>query len=178
MRQYLLFLGLGLLLGLFLEVELKLVAGLKPEGFIITLFVYPILVTLFYLESRIIDKWMTSRWRGDILHYLTVGVFGLAFEWILLGNGPASNAFQLGMFGMWTTWGFGPRILTRQTKHTSYRTFWRAFFISAVLLTALILLAPSPQAKTVISVLGLSGTYIIWSIWLLVLGRKSSRQAS
>ena len=179
MKTYFKFLGIGLVLGLFLEVELKLVAGVHPKGFIVTLFAYPMLITLFYAWSRTIDKIVASTWRGDILHYLTVGFVGLAFEWVLLGNGPGSNAFQLGMFAMWTTWGFGPRILTRDSPAAGkrYLSFWRAFIIVAVVLTVAILLLSDPKAKLVVSIVALSITYIIWSLLLLVFGWKNHRSA-
>ncbi len=175
MKKYFHFLSIGLILGLFLEVELKLIAGIKPQGFIVTLFAYPVLVTLFYAWSLIIDRFIASTWRGDILHYLTVGFGGLAFEWLLLGNGPGSTAFQLGMFAMWTTWGFGPRILTRNstTVTKGYPRFWGAFTVVGILLTLTIKLLPDPKAKLVISVLALSVTYMVWSVWLLILGWRN-----
>ncbi len=178
MKRYFQFLGMGLVLGLFLEVELKLIAGVKPEGFIVTLFAYPVLLTLFYAWSQMIDRFVVSTWRGDILHYLTVGFGGLGFEWVLLGNGPESNAFQLGMFAMWTTWGFGPRILTRDspTAGKSYLWFWRAFTIVAIVLTMAILLLPDPKIKLVVSIVVLSIIYMVWSLWLLIFGWQNHRR--
>jgi len=177
MKRYFRFLGTGLVLGLFLEVELKRIAGVNPQGFIVTLFAYPMLVTLFYAWSRMIDKFVISAWRGDILHYVTVGFGGLMLEWIFLGNGPGSNAFQLGMFAMWTTWGFGPRILTRDSLAAGKRhlRFWRAFTIVAIVLTVTILLLPDPKIKLVISIVALTITYMIWSAWLLICGWQDHR---
>ncbi len=175
MKKYLQFLLVGLILGLFTEAELKLVAGIKPSGFIIAVFAYPVIMTLSYAGSRLLDRLVSSTWRADILHYLAAGFGGLAIEWTLLGNGPGSHAIQLGMFAMWTTFCFGPRILTRDfpAMGKSRKIFWAAFSIVAVLLTAIILLTPNPNARVVITVFGLSGTYIIWSIWLLILAWKT-----
>jgi len=175
MTRYLRFLGSGLILGLFTEVQLKLTAGVKPQGLVVALFAYPVLVTLFYASSRMIDRVVASTWTGDVLQYLGAGLGGLAIEWTLLGNGPASNAFQLGMFAMWTTWGFGPRILTRDAAIGApvRRRFWYAFASAALLLTVTVLLTPGPKTKLVISVLGLSGTYVIWSVWLLAIGWRA-----
>jgi len=178
MKTYWRFLWIGLILGLFTEFELKLVAGINPPAFIIALFAYPILLSLAYAGSRFLDRFVSSTWKGDVLHYIASGLGGLAIEWGLLGNGPGSNAIQLGMFAMWTTFCFGPRVLTRNAAviDKARRWFWTAFGIAAVLLTVMALLMPSPEAKLVIVVLSLSGTYLIWSIWLLYLAWKSRRE--
>ena len=180
MRHYLRFLAIGLVLGLFTEAELKLVAGLKTSAFLVTLLAYPVLVSLFYGLSRALDRLVSSSWRGDLLHYGLVGVFGLAFEWLLLGNDPSSNAIQLGMFAMWTTFGFGPRVLSRSSPaiERGKRLFWIAFAVAGVGLTAAILLAPDPNARIVIAVVGLSALYGLWSLWLLWLGWKFRSAAS
>ena len=175
MRYYICFLGIGLILGLFTEAQLKLVAGINPSAFGIVLIAYPILITLSYTVSKFIDRRVSSTWKGDVLHYLFAGIGGLMIEWGLLGNGPGSNAIQLGMFAMWTTFGFGPRVLTRSasTLKSGKLYFWIAFAVVAVLLTLFVLLTPDPKARLVVAVLSLSGTYIIWSIWLLVLAWRS-----
>jgi len=179
MTKYLRFLLIGLVLGLFTEIELKLIAGIKPSAFIVAVFVYPVIVSLSYLASTFIDRLVSSTWRGDILHYVGAGLGGLAFEWVLLGNGPGSNAIQLGMFAMYTTFCFGPRVLTRDSRliEKSGRTFWVAFGMAAVVLTAIVLMVPGPGARIVIAVLGLSGTYMVWSGWLLILAWRTRESA-
>ncbi|MGH1362173.1 MAG: hypothetical protein ACRBF0_01365 [Calditrichia bacterium] len=175
MKGYLRFLVVGLILGLFLEAELKLVAGIRPATFVYTLFAYPIIISLSYLGSRLLDRIFSSRWKGDIIHYAGTAFFGLMVEWFLLGNGLGSNAFQLGMVAMWTTFCFGPRILTRSGLEGSspYRKFWRAYVVVGFLVTAGILLVSGTAAKTVIAVVSLSATYIVWSISLLVMAWHS-----
>lgn len=175
MRHYLRFLLIGLVLGLLTEAELKLVAGIKPASFPITMAAYPVIITLFYGLSRLLDRVVPSVWIGDLLHYAATGIGGLAIEWTVLGNGPDSNAFQVGMFAMWTTFGFGPRVLARNAAQRvpGRRWFWIAFAVAAVLITAAILLAGTPQAKLLTAVFGLSGTNAVWSLWLLVLAWKT-----
>ena len=175
MKTYLRFLLAGLTLGLFTEIEFKLVAGINPRSFIIAVFCYPVIVSLAYLGSRFLDRVVSSTWKGDVLHYIASGLGGLAVEWTLLGNGPESNAFQLGMFAMWTTFCTGPRVLTRDSPlmKKARRRFWTAFALAAVLLTTLVLLAPAPNARLVIAVVGSSGLNMVWSIWLLILGWRS-----
>jgi len=179
MTRYLRFLLIGLVLGLFTEIELKLIAGIKPSAFIVAVFAYPVIVSLSYMASRFIDRLVSSTWRADVLHYVGAGLGGLAFEWVLLGNGPGSNAIQLGMFAMWTTFCFGPRVLTRDSRliEKVSRRFWIAFGIAAAVLTAFVLMASGPDARVVISVLGLSGTYMVWSVWLLILAWRTCESA-
>ena len=166
---------IGLVLGLFTEVQLKLIARSHPSAFLSALFIYPVILTVSYGLHNFIDRQISSRWKGDILHYMIVGIGGLGIEWGLLGNGPGSNAYQLGMFAMWTTFCFGPRILTRDSPviQGARRKFWLAFGLAAVLLTGIVLLTHNPEARIVIVVLGLSTTYIAWSAWLLVLAWRS-----
>ncbi|QDU11460.1 hypothetical protein [Gimesia aquarii] len=177
MKNYLQFLLTGLILGLFTEVELKLIAGINPSMFITVLFAYRVILTMSYAGSKLLGRFISSQWKGDLLHYSAAGFFGLAIEWILLGNGPGSNSLQLGMFAMWTTFCFGPRILTRDSPaiKKDRRKFWIAFAVAAMLITTVVLLAPHLKAKIVITALALSGTYLIWSIWLLILVWQSNR---
>jgi hypothetical protein len=175
MKAYWRFLLTGLILGLFTEFEFKLVAGIKPHTFMIAVLCYPVIVSLAYAGSRFLDRVVSSTWKGDVLHYLASGLGGLAIEWNLLGNGPESNAFQLGMFAMWTTFCYGPRVLTRDSPliEKAGRRFWQAFGIAAVLITVIVLLAPSPQVKIVLAVVGMSATNMVWSSWLLILGWRT-----
>jgi len=132
-------------------------------------------LTFFYATSRIIDRLVTSSFKADTLHYLVVGTIGLAVEWTWLGNGPGSNAWQLGMWAMWTTWGFGPRVLTRDSAVLAQgrKRFWRAFVTVAILLSGAVLIATNPKFKLVVSVTALSASYLVWSVWLLILGWRS-----
>ena len=173
--SYLRFLIIGLVLGLYTEVQFKLIARVNVQAFLSALFLYPVILTVAYAAQKFIDRLGISPWKADVLYYMAAGIGGLGIEWGLLGNGPGSNANQLGMFAMWTTFCFGPRVLTRESSllQEAGRTFWRAFGLTAVLLTALVLLVQNPEAKIVIAVLGLSGTYLVWSGWMLVLAWRS-----
>lgn len=172
------FLAIGLVLGLFTEFVLKVMAGIKPSGFVIAVFAYPVLVSFAYAASQLVDRVVASRWRGDLLHYAGSGLGGLAVEWVLLGNGPGSNAFQPGMFAMWTTFCFGPRILTRASVVGTRRPrrFWIAFVVVGLPLALGVAAVPG-KAKIVFAVLGLSAAYIVWSLWLLLLAWSDRRTA-
>ena len=166
---------MGLVLGLYTEVQFKLLARINVQAFLSALVLYPVILTVAYVAQKYIDRLSLSPWKADVLCYMAAGIGGLGVEWGLLGNGPGSNANQLGMFAMWTTFCFGPRVLTRDSSlsQAARRTFWRAFGLTAVLLAAVVLVVQTPEAKIVIAVLGLSGTYLVWSVWMLVLARRS-----
>lgn len=119
MKHYLRFVAIGLVLGLFTEIVFRLIATVNPKAFLAAVFLYPVILTLAYAAHKLIGRVISPQWRGDVLHYLACGLCGLGVEWILLGNGPDSNAFQLGMFGMWTTFCFGPRVLTRESPSSA-----------------------------------------------------------
>lgn len=177
MRGYLRFLAAGLTLGLFTEFALKIVGGVNPKSFIAALLFYPLIVSAAYGASAALSRALKSVWKADLSHYLLSGTGGLAFEWTLLGNGPGSNAFQLGMFAMWTTFCFGPRILSRRDPQLelSRRRFWRFFAVAAALLTAVGLLVSDPKPRIVAIVLGLSAIYLALSLWLLGLAWRTRR---
>ena len=52
-----------------------------------------------------------------------------------------------------------------------------AFGVAAVVLTASVLMVPGPGPRIVVAVLGLSGTYMIWSGWLLILAWRTRQPA-
>ena len=160
---------------MFTEVVFRLIATVNTKAFLSAVFLYPVILTLSYAAHKFVNRLIASQWRGDVLHYLASGLFGLWVEWTLLGNGPDSNAFQPGMFGMWTTFCFGPRVLTRESPliEAARRKFWQAFGVVAVLSIVILLLITNPDAKFVIAVMGLSATNIVWSIWLLVMAWRA-----
>ena len=171
MGVYWRFLGMGLVLGLATEIQLKLNAGLNPRGLLIAVVVYPFLITLSFLASKVLDRFINADKRADLIHYLAAGCFGLAFEWILLGNGPDSNASQLGMFAMWTTFCFGPRVLSRKTAEATKvrRLFWVFFalFMGAIGLLGMAL--PHPEVRFVVIIVATIVAYVFLSFWLLVI---------
>ncbi len=175
MKSYIRFLSIGLVLGLYTEFIFRVIATSNHKAFGFAVIFYPVILTLAYIANKVINSWSASQWSGDVAHYLVSGICGLGVEWILLGNGPGSNAFQLGMFAMWTTFCFGPRILTRDdpTINNSRRKFWQAFGLTAIVCLVVIVLIKKPDARFVVAVLALSATNIVWSIWLLIMARRT-----
>lgn len=177
MKSWLKFVAFGVALGLFAEAELKLVAGLKPEGFLPAVLLYPVILTAFFGIQKGIDRIVPTRWAGDLLFYGVAGFGGLAIEWTFLGNGPESDAVQLGMFAMWTTFVFGPRVLSRENpaKPKFRKRFWIIVLLAALVLTPAILTAGGPIGKIYAAVYGLCGLYIGWSCWLLFTAWRDRR---
>lgn len=173
-HDYFRFLTAGLILGLFTEFLLRIVAGIKPEAFGLAVVFYPVFLTLAFFASRVLDRRIPDAWKADIAHYVLSGLGGLAVEWNLLGNGPGSNAIQIGMWAMWTTFCFGPRVLVRKPAlfSGSNRRLWLAFGIVSTILTLSVLVMPARDQKVVVAVLGLTISYVLWSVWLLVMARR------
>ena len=171
------FIVIGAILGLFTEFVFKILAKGNYQVFMTAVTMYPFVIALSYALHRFLDRRVKSRQKADFFHYFMVGTGGLMFEWVVIGYGPGSGAFQLGMFAMWTTFCFGPRILTRDSEvvKRSLRWFWGFFGISAAIISFLVAIAKVKGAKIVIAVYGLSAMYIPISIWLLVLAWRSNR---
>ena len=175
MKLYGRFLLIGLVLALCTEFTLKVMTAVKPWTFLIAACLYPIILSLGYAGSRVLDRVCATTWCADVWYYLASGLGGLAIEWGVLGNGPASHAIQPAMFAMWTTFCFGPRLLTRESAMLAHarRRFWLTFACATALHTALIGLLANPQAQIVIATLGGSGLYMLWSLWLLYLAWRT-----
>lgn len=175
MRRFSRFLFIGLLLGLFTEIQLHLVARINPGALIMAGSSYPVIVSLAHLLSQWLDRLMASRWSADVLHCAACGGAGLAVEGTVLGNGPESPAFQPGMFAMWTVSGFGPHLLTRDSGFLQQagRQFWAVYAVASLLLTGLVLWGTTHEAKLAVAIWGLSATYIVWSVWLFRLGWRT-----
>ena len=100
---YLRFLVIGLVLSLYTEIQFKLLARVNVQAFLSALLLYPAILAVAYAAHKYFDRLRVSPWKADILYYLAAGMGGMGIEWGLLGNGPGSNANQIGMFAMWTT---------------------------------------------------------------------------
>jgi len=80
----------------------------------------PFLVASAFIH-RILRKKIGTRNRLELSYYMISGGIGLTVEWFLIGLSPWSDAsgtdpvlmavFQLGMFSLWGSVGFAPRIM-------------------------------------------------------------------
>jgi hypothetical protein len=67
-----------------------------------------------FLLDRGVNRILRSRRAGNIVYYLASGLFGLAVEWLVVGNSPWANpsAIQITMFLYWSGMFMLPRIFT------------------------------------------------------------------
>jgi hypothetical protein len=152
-----------------------LLGRFNPQALAAAVFLYPIILSLAWVGQRLIDRWIHRRLTADITCYFASGVTGLAVEWLLLGNSPAGNpnAIQIGMFCMWTTFCFGPRLMVRQDDSTRSlrRRIWMFFGGYFALSTVLGLLIPAPQTRFVLIILTSVAAYLGMNgllLWLMV----------
>lgn len=115
------FVATGCLLGLFIEIEFRILGKFNPGTMCFAIVCYPIFVSLAYLASRVVDRFVRHQPLADVVHYVGSGIFGLAVEWTLLGNSPWGNpkAIQPAMFCMCAAFCFGPRVLLRHSDQPS-----------------------------------------------------------
>ena len=175
MMNCLRFVAVGYIFALGVEIQYRLLGRFNPQALAAAIFLYPIILSLAWLGERLIDRWIRRQLTADIVCYFACGVTGLAVEWLLLGNSPAANpnAFQIGMFCMWTTFCFGPRLLVRDDDSTRSlrRRIWMFFGGYFVLSTVLGLLIPALQARFVVIILTSVAAYLGMNgllLWLMV----------
>lgn len=175
MKNYIRFLAFGYVFALGVEVQYRLFGRFNPQALTAAVLLYPIILSLAWLGGWLIDRRIRRQLTADIICYFACGVTGLAVEWLLLGNSPAANpnAFQIGMFCMWTTFCFGPRLLVRDDDSTRSlrRRIWMLFGGYFALSTAFGLLIPAPQVRFVLIILTSVATYLAMNgllLWLMV----------
>jgi hypothetical protein len=141
-----LFILLGLLFSAPGEVLNQILARHDVRAFRTTLFSYSILLFLGFLAARLLDWIISRRWAAVLVHYLLFGTLGLAVEWVLLGNAPVLDPFQIvtqpGMFTYWGTMMLAPRMILEPVGTPGLRrNFVRFFaaFSAAYLLVAWLL---------------------------------------
>ena len=108
------FILLGLLLGAPGEILNQILARHDVRAFRTTMFSYSILLFMGFFVGKGIALLIKHRARAMVIYYLGFGSLGLAVEWLLLGNAPSVDPFQVitqpGMFTFWGTMLPGPRL--------------------------------------------------------------------
>ena len=126
------FILLGLLLSAPGEVLNQILARHDVKAFWTTLFSYSILLFLGFFAARLLDWFIPRKWAAVLMHYLLFGTLGLAVEWVLLGNAPVLEPFQIvtqpGMFTYWGTMMLGPRMILEPAGAPGLRRNFVLFF--------------------------------------------------
>lgn len=133
-------------------------------GYASALLIYAVAVALMYAMGRYLDARVSLK-NGDVVYYLFGGIFGLAIEWFVIGNGPwvGNGAIQAGMFAWWSATFLVPRIFTVGADPV-IRTVRQHILISlaayAAFSTVIVALSPENMRAGVTGIL-LSIGYII-----------------
>ena len=107
------FIGYGIVFALVPEFTNLVIINNTPAGFVGALAVYCVLLLLGYGVQKLIDRLFHGAVLRNVLCIVFFGLFGLSFEWIVIGNSPWKNpnAIQWGMFVYWVGLYMIPRIL-------------------------------------------------------------------
>jgi hypothetical protein len=127
-----------ILLGLFLaapgEVLNQILARHDARAFRITMTSYSILLCVGFFVGKGIARLIKRRARAMLVYYLGFGSLGLAVEWLLLGNAPTLDPFQVitqpGMFTFWGTMMLGPRLIMDPAGSLGLRRSFIGYFVT------------------------------------------------
>jgi hypothetical protein len=126
------FILLGLLLAAPGEILNQILARNDVRAFRTTMFSYSILLFIGFFVSKGIARLIKRRSRAMVIYYLGFGSLGLAVEWLLLGNAPSADPFQVitqpGMFTFWGTMLLGPRLIVDPAGSPGLRRSFIRFF--------------------------------------------------
>jgi hypothetical protein len=140
------FILLGLLLAAPGEVLNQILARNDVRAFRTTMISYSILLFVGFFVGKVIALLIKHRARAMIIYYLGFGSLGLAVEWLLLGNAPSVDPFQVitqpGMFTFWGTMLLGPHLIMDPAGapglRRSFIRFFTAFSAIYLLVAAII----------------------------------------
>jgi hypothetical protein len=126
------FILLGLLLAAPGEILNQILARHDVRAFQTTMFSYSVLLFIGFFVGKGIALLIKRRARAMLIYYLGFGSLGLAVEWLLLGNAPSADPFQVitqpGMFTFWGTMLLGPRLIVDPAGSPGLRRSFIRFF--------------------------------------------------
>jgi hypothetical protein len=128
------FILLGLLLAAPGEILNQILARNDVRAFRATMTSYSILLLVGFFVGKWIARLIKHRARAMMIYYLGFGSLGLAVEWLLLGNAPTVDPFQVitqpGMFTFWGTMLLGPRLIMEPAGASRLRRSFLGFFVT------------------------------------------------
>lgn len=145
-KQFLKFIAVGSFFATVEEYLTIVVLRHDVGAYVFTLLIlFPVFLTVVWSSSRLINGFVRSEPRQDLVHYFVYGGVGLMMEWFLMGLAPWSNPdanpaimfiFQLGMFSFWATVAFAPRVFAKthdvaRRCRDSILRFYIPYFLAA-----------------------------------------------
>jgi hypothetical protein len=126
------FILLGLLLAAPGEVLNQILARHDVRAYRVTMTSYSVLLFVGFFAGKLIARIIKQQARAMMIYYLVFGSLGLAVEWLLLGNAPSVDPFQVitqpGMFTFWGTMLLGPRLIMEPAGSPALRRSFLGFF--------------------------------------------------
>ena len=181
MKNYPAFLAIGSFFST-IEEFLTIVACRHEVGTFIftTLIVWPVVLTIVYWTSRLVDRGFATERAREMAHFLVWGAVGLLTEWFLMApplapwnmlgqvSWPVVLVFQLGMCSFWTTVTTAPRLfLNADETHRRTKKRILRFYVPFFALAYLIVFALPDRARLVPTVgLIILGHLIVNSIMI------------
>ena len=136
----------GLMFAIPGEILNQILARHNVAAFKATLTSYTVLLFIGYFVGKGLYRIFKNRRRTAIANYLLFGTLGLMVEWLLLGNAPVADPFQIitqpGMFTFWGTMLLGPLLMMENAEFLDLKRTFLGFFAAmslAYLLVAIIL---------------------------------------
>ncbi len=132
MKRLLIFILLGLGFAAPAELLNQILARQNPQAFRSTMTSYAVLLFIGFFVGKGISA-LQPKSRARLIYYLLFGTLGLMVEWLLLGNAPALEPFQVitqpGMFTYWGTMLLGPWLMM-DPDFAPWKRRFVSFFVS------------------------------------------------
>ena len=161
MKDIFKFIAVGFIFAIITEFQFNILALGNVGNFIFDLFFYPVFLIFVYFSNAVLGRIFKNKILSGVLFYLIFGIFGLAFEWYLMGNSPWANpdANQIGMFSFWVAVTFMPKIfIEREEKFNNLKKKIVFYFV------------PFSAITTVIGIVLPSDFRVFWLVWFAIIG--------
>lgn len=134
MKQFLCFVGIGLVSTIPGEVLNQVLSHRNPRAFGVTMISYTALMVVGYFVGEAGSRGNRRPATAARNQYLLFGSLGLAVEWLLLGNAPVLELLQPivqpGMFTFWGTMMLAPRLLREPSAFAALKRATLRYFVA------------------------------------------------
>jgi hypothetical protein len=152
------------------EILNQILARHNIRAFGSTMISYTVLLFLGFFVEKGIGA-MLPRPKARLVYYLLFGSLGLMVEWLLLGNAPVLEPFQVitqpGMFTFWGTMLLGPCILLEPDFPALKWSFLRFFLLYSLLYLGVALVLPKEKGGIFIAfvIFAAGSAALNWFYW-------------
>lgn len=151
------FIGYGIALTLAPEITNLIIINRMPDAFVGAMGIYCFLLAGGYIFQQQLDRIIRDPVWSTLIAKVLAGMFGLGFEWFVIGNAPwqKPDAIQWGMAVYWIGFFTIPRIITdpQPAAQGLGRTIKVVYIIYSVIHLMIALMLPSAILPFVIPLL-------------------------